>query len=255
MHRNLLILGAAVAVFGAGLTLQAGGTNKAPEGFTSLFNGTDLTGWKVPKGDNGHWKVKDGVIDYDARSEAKGDKSLWSEKSFKDFILRIDWRFKTNEKGFMNKVPIILPNGTNKKDENGKEIRVEIEDVDSGIYLRGQENAQVNIWMWPVGSGEVWGYRTNPKMPAEVRAACTPKKKMDRPRGQWNTFEIKMKGDRLWVKLNGEEVIHNAQLPGVAAEGPIALQHHGGWNAKKEQWGGPPSLIQFRNIYIKELGE
>src|SRR6516165_3004435 len=94
MHRNLLILGVAVAVFGAGLTLQAGGTNKAPEGFTSLFNGTDLTGWKVPKGDNGHWKVKDGVIDYDARSEAKGDKSLWSEKSFKDFILRVDWRLK-----------------------------------------------------------------------------------------------------------------------------------------------------------------
>src|SRR5262249_37919524 len=154
-----------------------------------------------------------------------------------DFILLIDWRFKTNEKGFMNKVPIILPDGSNKKDENGKEIRKEIEDVDSGIYLRGQEKAQVNIWMWPGGSGEVWGYRTNKKMPAEVRAACTPKKKMDRPRGEWNTFEIKMKGDRLWVKLNGEEVIQNAQLPGVAAEGPIALQHHGSWNAKKGEKG------------------
>ena len=60
------------------------------QGFTSLFNGKDLSGWKVPEGDNGHWKVVDGVIDCDARSEAKGDKSLWSEKSYRDFVLRID---------------------------------------------------------------------------------------------------------------------------------------------------------------------
>src|SRR3954447_3145119 len=135
----------------------------AEPGFVSLFNGKDLSGWKVPKGDNGHWKVVDGVIDYDARSEAKGDKSLWSEKSFKDFILRVDWRFKTDEKGYMNKVPIILPDGSNKTDANGKEIRVEIEDVDSGIYLRGTPEAQVNIWMWPVGSGELWSVRNNRK--------------------------------------------------------------------------------------------
>jgi Domain of Unknown Function (DUF1080) len=62
-----------------------------------------------------------------------------------------------------------------------------------------------------------------------------------------------MKGDRLWVKLNGEEVISNAQLPNVPKEGPIALQHHGSWNAKTKQWTSPPSLVQFRNIYIKEV--
>ena len=73
-------------------------------------------------------------------------------------------------------------------------------------------------------------YRTNKKHPAEVRAAVTPKKKADRPRGQWNSFIITMKGDRLWVKLNGEEVIRNAELPGVPKEGPLALQHHGSWN-------------------------
>src|SRR2546430_6611795 len=72
-----------------------------PKGFTSLFNGKDFTGWKVPAGDNGHWKVVKGVIDYDARSEAKGDKHLWTEKAYKNFTLRVDWRFKTDEKGFM----------------------------------------------------------------------------------------------------------------------------------------------------------
>ncbi len=39
------------------------------EGFVPLFNGKDFKGWKVPQGDNGHWKVVDGVIDYDAQSE------------------------------------------------------------------------------------------------------------------------------------------------------------------------------------------
>src|SRR5262249_45263826 len=163
------------------------------------------------------------------------------------------WRFKTTEKGYLNKVPIILPDGTHKKDENGKEIKVEIEDVDSGIYLRGQADAQVNIWMWPVGSGEAWGYRTKKTSPPWVKAPVTPRKKRDRRRGEWTTCEITMKGDRLWVKLNGETVIENAQLPGVAASGPIALQHHGSWDAKKGAWTGPPSLIQFKNIFIHEL--
>ncbi|HYV37872.1 MAG TPA: DUF1080 domain-containing protein [Gemmataceae bacterium] len=230
---------------------QAG---QVPEGFTSLFNGKDFTNWKVPAGDNGHWKIVNGVIDYDAKSEAKKDKHLWSEKSYKNFVLLIDWRLKNEEKGYMNKnVYMILPDGTHKKDAGGKEIKIEIEDVDSGVYLRGQDAAQVNMWMWPVGSGEVYGYRTNKKSSAAVKAGVTPKKKMDKPRGEWNTFEITMKGDRLWVKLNDYMVIENAQLPGVAKSGPIALQHHGDWNAKKGGWTSPPALVQFKNIAIKEL--
>jgi hypothetical protein len=232
--------------------LIRGDDNRAPEGFMSLFNGRDLSGWKVPAGDNGHWKVKDGVIDYDARSEAPGDKALWSKNSYRDFILRVSWRLK-NEPGFRHPVPIINPDGTDKKDTDGKPVTEVIDDVDSGIYLRGKPESQVNIWTWSIGSGEVYGYRTNPRMPPEVRAGVTPKKKADKPRGQWNTFEITMKGDRLWVKLNGEEVISNAQLPGVPREGPIALQHHGEWDARAGKWVGPPSLVQLRDIYIKEL--
>jgi hypothetical protein len=227
--------------------------NEAPEGFVTLFNGKDFTGWKVPEGDNGHWKVLNGVIDYDARSESKGDKCLWTDKSFSDFVLRIDWRMKTDEPGFTWRVPELLPDGSPKKGPDGKPITVAIEDVDSGIYLRGSPTSQVNIWNWPVGSGEVWGYRTNPKMPPEVRAAVTPKKRADRPRGEWNTFEIILKADRLGVTLNREKVISNAQLPGVPKSGPIALQHHGTFDPKTKKWQGPPSLVQFRSIFIKEL--
>jgi hypothetical protein len=252
MNGQRWIAATAAVVLLACAGLQA--EDKAPpEGFTLLFNGKDLTGWKVPAGDNGHWKVKDGVIDYDARSEAKGkDKGLWSEQSFKDFVLRVDWRLKP-EPGYTWKVPVIGPDGEEKKGADGKPEMVEVEDADSGILLRGSGRNQVNIWMWPIGSGELYGYRTNKKMPAEIRAAVTPKKRADKPRGEWNTFEITMKGERVSVKLNGEEVISNAQLPGIREDGPIGLQHHGGWDAKAGKWKGPPSLVQFRRIFIKEL--
>src|SRR5688500_15970023 len=84
----------------------------APEGFVSLFNGRDLTGWKVPEGDNGHWKVEDGVIDYDAKSEAGRDKNLWTGKQYRDFVLRIDWRLKSAP--VIYKGPIVLPDGSEK---------------------------------------------------------------------------------------------------------------------------------------------
>src|SRR5687768_5440768 len=82
----------AMCLIGLGVTSwQAYG---AGAGFVSLFNGRDLSGWKIPAGDNGHWKVVDGVIDYDALSEAAGDKSLGTEKEFSDYVLKMEWRIK-----------------------------------------------------------------------------------------------------------------------------------------------------------------
>jgi len=221
-----------------------------PAGFVSLFNGKDFTGWKVPDGDNGHWKIVDGVIDYDAQSEAPGDKNLWSVAEYGDFVLRLEWRIK--ETPYVNpNVPIIRVDGTHKKGADGKEIKLAVPDSDSGVYVRGSSRAQINVWAWPIGSGEVYGYRMDPKMPPEVRAGVTPKANADRDIGQWNAFEITMKGDRLTVILNGITVLDNAQLPGVPARGPLALQHHG--QKKDGVWTGPPSLVQFRNISIKAL--
>jgi hypothetical protein len=239
----------AFAVVVLACAMSSLGARQAADGFTPLFNGRDLSGWKVPAGDNGHWRVVDGVIDYDAESEAK-DKDLWSERSYRDFTLRVDWRITSTP--YVNpNVPIIRFDGTHKKDASGRDIRIAVPDSDSGIYLRGTSKAQVNIWCWPIGSGEVYGYRTDAEMPAAVRAGVTPRRNADRDIGAWNTFEITMRGTRLDVVLNGEHVIVGAELPGVPPEGPIALQHHG---AKKDGvWMAPPSLVQFRNIAIKEL--
>jgi Domain of Unknown Function (DUF1080) len=221
-----------------------------PAGFVSLFNGQDFTGWRVPAGDNGHWKVVNGVIDYDAESEAPGDKSLWTEKEYGDFVLRLDWRIKDTP--YVNpNVHIVRPDGSSKRDHRGKPVLMGVPDSDSGIYLRGESKAQVNIWCWPVGSGEVYGYRTDDKMPASVRAGVTPRTLADRDIGEWNTFEITLGGNRLTVVLNGQTVIEKAELPGLPPRGRLALQHHG--SKKDGAWTSSPALMQFRNISIREL--
>lgn len=234
------------------LLLFIGGFSQsiAQSEWASLFNGDDFDGWVVPEGDNGQWKVLDGVIDYNAMSQSEGDKNLWTSGEFHDFELKLDWRL--TETPYINpNVAIIKPDGRYKRDENGDVIRISMPDSDSGIYLRGSSKAQVNIWSWPAGSGEVWGYRTDPDMPDDVVAAATPLVHADNDIGEWNTFLIRMIGDTLTVELNGTLVIDNAPLPGVNESGPIALQHHG--RMENGEWVSPPSLVQFRNIYIREL--
>jgi hypothetical protein len=220
-----------------------------PEGFVPLFNGINLDGWMVHDSRNKDWQVVDGVIDCDPHEEP-GDRNLWTVRGYGDFELQVDWRIK--ESPYINRAAkIILPDGTYKKDDSDQNVLIEVPNTDSGVFLRGQHKSQVNIWCWPIGSGEVWGYRTDQTFSPEVHAGVTPKVRADQPIGQWNTFHILMKGDRLTVKLNGQLVLDKAQLPGVPARGPIALQHHGG--RQDGQWGA--SFLQFRRIFIKELNE
>lgn len=208
------------------------------EGFRPLYTGVDLAGWKKEPGHQGHWQPKNWILQYDGKSEAK-DKNLWTEEEFEDFVLICDWRWTA--KPAKRDVPRILPDGEQAVDDSGAAKTVEVLDAgDSGIYLRGSSKSQVNIWCWPIGSGEVWGYRTDKRMPPEVRRAVTPRVAADAPIGRWNRFVITMKGDRLGVELNGRTVIENARLPGVPARGAIALQHHG-------------HPIQFANLLIREL--
>lgn len=216
--------------------LNADQTASADEGFRPIFGG-DFSGWKYGPAHEGHWTTEDWTV----VTDGKGD-DLWTEKSYRDFVLIADWRWTTKpEDAPETERPVILPSGEQAKDAAGEGVVARVRDAgDSGIYLRGSSKSQVNIWCWPVGSGEVYGYRTDAKMPPEVRAGVTPKVAADAPIGQWNRFVITMKGDRLTLVLNGKTVIENAQLPGVAPEGPIALQKHDG-------------RIQFGNLYIKEL--
>lgn len=213
-------------------TAEEGKLNTPPEGFTALFNGKDLTGWKGLVGNpksraemskeelakaqeiadqkmRDHWKAENGIIVFDG----KGD-NLCTAKDFGDFELLVDWK--------------ILKAG------------------DSGIYLRGIP--QVQIWDPDdpaqlkngndKGSGSLWNNQKNPRFPL-VRA--------DKPIGEWNTFHIKMVGDKVTIHLNGKLVVDNVALENYWEKdkpcyptGQIELQNHG-------------NTLYFRNIYVKEL--
>jgi len=220
------------------------------KGYVSLFNGNDLTGWQIPEGDNGHWSVLDGVIDYDAGSEAPGDKNLWSEKEYEDFELHVEWRF-TGYGPLPYPVPTILPNGDVLRDNDGKAINQMLRNADSGIMLKGV--GQTNLWCWPVGSGELWSVRNNKELPVEIRAGAVPIENADKPMGHWNAFDVVVKGDRITVVNNGIVVINNALYPGLDIKGKIGFQHHGGIDKDSGKLRRASSLVQFRNICIKEL--
>ena len=107
---------------------------------------------------------------------------------------------------------------------------------DSGIYVRGCP--QVQIWDDPIGSGGLYNNQKGPSKPLVVA---------DKPVGEWNTFHIIMKGDRVTVDLNGKRVTDDVPLENyfdrskpIPATGKIELQHHG-------------NPLFFRNIYLKTL--
>ncbi len=68
------------------------------QGWMSLYNGLDLRGWRQPA-DSRLWKAKDWILECNGR-DASVQKTLWSERAFKNFELIVDWRLSavaTNE--------------------------------------------------------------------------------------------------------------------------------------------------------------
>lgn len=139
----------------------------------------------------------------------KGGYSLATKKDYKDFEMFVDWR-------------IVSVQG------------------DSGLYLRG--SPQVQIWdahnQWHIGSGGLYNNQKNPSKALKIA---------DNLVGTWNTFRIKMVGEKVWVWLNGELVVDNTTLENywdrsrpIFPVEQIELQCHG-------------DPVEFRNIFIKEL--
>jgi hypothetical protein len=248
MHRVFLCgvwaaaAGLSIALaLGPGFALSADNAVPPGEGFVALSDGSSFDGWKHLEGFEGHWVAKEGVISCDGKVKVKrgGERSLWTEKQFDDFILIVDWR--------LTREPVLKPmndftdDGLIKRDKDGKRITHEVLNAgDSGIYLRGDRRAQVNIWCQPMGSGDINSYHKDASLPEAIRRATMPRLRADNPPGQWNRFVITMRGDRVTVVLNNKTVIDRAVLPGVADRGPIGLQNHG-------------DPIEFRNLFIKPL--
>lgn len=202
-------------------------------GFLSLIT-EDLASWAYQSDGVDNWLVKNGILKHTGKKSLTTD--LWTKEKYGDFTLVFDWRWA--EKGELKGQPIVLPDGSEKLDATGQKELIEINELDSGVFLRGHTKSQVNLWNWSVGSGEVYGYRIDPAQSAEVKAAVTPKSRADKPVGEWNRMLISVKGQSLTVSLNGKVVIENAVLNEIPAEGPIGLQHHG-------------QAIDFANLWIK----
>ena len=205
--------------------------NTPPPGFVALFDGKDLTGWKG--------LLKPPLDDPAMRAKAAPEQLAEAQKEA-DEVMRKGWRAKTA-------CSIFNGNGRSictAKDYGDFEMYVDWKispDGDSGIYLRGCPQVQIGIPHQPagrVGSGGLYNNQKNPSKPSKIA---------DKPIGQWNTFYIKMVGDKVTVKLNGALVVDNVVLENywdrdkpIYATGQIELQNHG-------------STLWFKNIYLREI--
>ena len=94
----------------------------------------------------------------------------------------------------------------------------------------------------------MYGPRTDSNTSPELRAAVTPRTQADRPVGEWNHFEITVRGTTVSVALTSKTVLPGAMIPDPPLRGRFALQPHGG--ERDGQWFVSTSLMQFKNIYI-----
>ncbi|MES2827129.1 MAG: DUF1080 domain-containing protein [Bacteroidota bacterium] len=207
----------------------------AGEGFLSLFNGKDLTGWK-------------GLVDDPIKRSKMDAATLAAAQSKADAEMRESWKVVNGELQFMshgNNLATVKQYGDFEMLVDWKIIDDKKGEGDAGIYLRGTpqvqmwDNARVNVGA-QVGSGGLYNNQVNPSKPLKVA---------DNKLDEWNTFRIIMKGDRVTVYLNGVLVTDNVILENywnrnlpIFAKEQIELQAHG-------------SPVAYRDIYVKELSE
>jgi hypothetical protein len=207
-------------------TITLAADNTPPEGFVALFNGKDLEGWKG---------LLAGPNDNPIKRAQLTPEKLAAEQKKADDNMRAHWKVEDGALVFDGKGRSLCT----AKDYGDFEMLVDwkiLPKGDSGLYLRG--TPQVQIWDNPVGSGGLFNNQKNPSKPLKVA---------DKPVGQWNTFRIKMVGDRVTIHLNDVLVTDNVPLENywdrkqpLPATGQIELQNHG-------------NTLWFKNIYIKDL--
>ena len=208
---------------------------ETPVGFTRLYNGKDLTNWK---GVTTAEKFDSPLVRQAAAPEKRAEMQAKADE-----LMRAHWHPRDNGALFFDGIRPGYSLAT-AKDYRNFEMYVDWRLLtvrgDSGIYLRG--SPQVQIWdahnQHHIGSGGLYNNKNNPSKALVIADALI---------GDWNRFYIKMVGDKVTVKLNGQLVVDNVTLenywkrdiPIFPCE-QIELQCHG-------------DPIEFKNIFIKEL--
>ena len=192
----------------------------AEPGFTPLFNGKDLSGWKLVHGRGQGYLAKKGII----VCPAKGGGNLYTEKEYANFVLRLDFRLS---KGGNNGIGIRAP-----LEGDAAYQGMEIQVLDD--YAKRYRNLQP--WQH---TGSI--YNVVPAKTGVLKKA-----------GQWNEYEITADGRRVSIKLNGVVVV-DADLDSV--KDPEVLKKHPGLARASGHIGflGHGTKVEFRNIRVKEL--
>ena len=206
----------------AGL-LSACVTAQPEPGFTSLFDGQTLNGWKMVDQHGAGYGVKDGVI-YCARG---GGGNLLTEREFDDFILRFEFKL---EDGSNNGVGIRTP-----FEGNPAYLGMEIQILEEGAAERGK-----------------WGKLQPEQYHGSVYDLIAARKGALKPPGEWNSEEITARGRHIKVVVNGKTIV-DANLNDVTD--PAKLMKHPGLFRERGHIGflGHNDYIEFRNIRLKEL--
>jgi hypothetical protein len=183
-------------------------------GWTPLFDGKDLTGWK----NNGQekWLVEDGTILCQSTANKYG--YLTTEKTYRNFNLRL--RFKPEAKG--NSGVFFHARITGDDPQSGPAIEGMQVEVDpsvgnhtGGLYESGGRG-------WVVQPG------------AEGEKALKP--------GEWNELEVSVHGSHIVTRLNGVQVVDYKDARQKFTDGAIALQIHTGGGVR----------MRWKDIAIQE---
>ena len=190
-------------------------------GFHSLFDGRTLNGWKLVGGHGPGYIVQDGKI----VCPADGGGNLFTEKEFGNFAFRFEFRLTP---GANNGVGIRAPY---EGDAAYQGMEIQILDDGDQVYQGKIKPEQYHGSVYDVIPART-GYR--------------------KPVGEWNEEEISADGRRIKVTLNGV-VILDADLSMVKE--PKVLARHPGLARAAGHIGflGHGSLVEFRNIRVKEL--
>jgi hypothetical protein len=183
-----------------------------------IFDGKTLDGWE---GSEKVWRVTDGVIRGGSLEGNKQNEFLATKKSYKDFVLKLEYKL-TGTEGFIN---------------SGVQIRSRRIDKPAN-EMKGYQ-ADIGVG-W---TGSLYDESRRNKVMAKADGELVKKTEK---LGDWNTYEIRCEGPRVVLKLNGVQTIdYTEEDKSLEQEGLIGLQIHGG--AKSE--------VSFRNITIEELSD
>jgi Domain of Unknown Function (DUF1080) len=187
-------------------------------GFEPIFNGKDFTGWSGPT--DGYEIVDGGIV----RCRRGAGGTIFTAKEYGDFVARLEFRLPP---GGNNGLAIRYPGSGDGAYDGMCEVQV-LDDT-------AEKYASLAQWQY---CGSAYG---------QVSAA----RGYLRPVGDWNFFEVTVRGSTIRVELNGS-IITDADL---AANTPLSGHAHEGRLRKSGHFGlcGHDDPVEYRNIKIRSL--